>query len=129
MYFIIVIILLIFIFQIFEKSRFLKIRNSSTKTSAKIIEFRKEKIQSLRNDYTKIYYPYISINNETELHRLSNANSWGKKYKINETIEVFNYGDKWIDWNTYNKGFYKLIPHYQFRFFQNDKQKILNFEF
>ena len=89
MYFIIVIILLIFIFQIFEKSRFLKIRNSSTKTSAKIIEFRKEKIQSLRNDYTKIYYPYISINNETELHRLSNANSWMKKYKINETIEVF----------------------------------------
>ena len=112
MYFIIVIILLIFIFQIFEKSRFLKIRNSSTKTSAKIIEFRKEKIKSLRNDYTKIYYPYISINNETELHRLSNANSWGQKYKINETIEVFNYGDKWIDWNTYNKGFYKLIPHY-----------------
>ena len=63
MYFLIVIILLIFIFQ--------------------IIEFRKEKIQSLRNDYTKIYYPYISINNETELHRLSNANSWSKKYKIN----------------------------------------------
>ena len=53
MYFIIVIILLIFIFQIIEKSRFLKIRNSSTKRSAKIIEFRKEKIQSLRNDYTK----------------------------------------------------------------------------
>jgi len=103
MYFVIVIILLIFIFQIIEKSRFLKIRNSSTKTSAKIIEFRKEKIKSLRNDYTKIYYPYISINNETELHRLSNANSWGKKYKINETIEVFNYDDKWIDWNTYNK--------------------------
>lgn len=94
---------MIFIFQIIEKSRFLKIRNSSTKTSAKIIEFRKEKIKSLRNDYTKIYYPYISINNETELHRLSNANSWGKKYKINETIEVFNYDDKWIDWNTYNK--------------------------
>ena len=112
MYFIIVIILLIFIFQIIEKSRFLRKRNSSTKKNAKIIEFRKEKIQSLRNDYTKIYYPYISINNETELHRLSNANSWIKKYKINETIEVFNYGDKWIDWNTYNKGFYKLIPHY-----------------
>lgn len=36
----------------------------------------------------------------------------GKKYKINETIEVFNYDNKWIDWNTYNKGFYKLIPHY-----------------
>ena len=103
MYFLIVFILLIFIFQIIEKSRFLKIRNSSTKTSAKIIEFRKEKIKSLRNDYTKIYYPYISINNETGLHRLSNANSWGKKYKINETIEVFNYDDKWIDWNTYNK--------------------------
>lgn len=73
---------MIFIFQIIEKSRFLKIRNSSTKRSAKIIEFRKEKIQSLRNDYTQIYYPYISINNETEIHRLSNANSWGKKYKI-----------------------------------------------
>ena len=80
--------------------------------SLSIIEFRKEKIQSLRNDYTKIYYPYISINNETEIHRLSNANSWSKKYKINETIEVFNYGDKWIDWNTYNKGFYKLIPNF-----------------
>ena len=103
MYFVIVIILLIFIFQIIEKSRFLKIRNSSPKRSAKIIEFKKEKIQSLRNDYTQIYYPYISINNETEIHRLSNANSWGKKYKINETIEVFNYDDKWIDWNTYNK--------------------------
>ena len=112
---------MIFIFQIIEKSRFLKIRNSSTKRSAKIIEFRKEKIQSLRNDYTKIYYPYISINNETELHRLSNANSWEKKYKINETIEVFNYGDKWIDWNTYNKGFYKLIPHFKFRFLRNNK--------
>ena len=121
MYFLIVFILLIFIFQIIEKSRFLKIRNSSTKTSAKIIEFRKEKIQSLRNDYTKIYYSYISINNETELHRLSNANSWGKKYKINETIEVFNYGDKWIDWNTYNKGFYKLIPHFKFRFLRKSK--------
>ena len=112
MYFVIVIILLIFIFQIIEKSRFLKIRNSSTKRSAKIIEFRKDKIQSLRNDYTQIYYPYISINNEIELHRLSNANSWGQKYKINETIEVFNYDDKWIDWNTYKTGFYKLIPHF-----------------
>ena len=112
MYSIIVIILLIFIFQIFEKSRFLKIRNSSTKRSAKIIEFRKEKIQILRNNFTQIYYPYITINNETEIHRLSNANSWNKEYKINETIEVFNYNNKWIDWNTYNKGFYKLIPHY-----------------
>ena len=71
MYFVIVIILLIFIFQIIEKSRFLKIRNSSTKTSAKIIEFRKEKIKSLRNDYTKIYYPYISINNESPLKVLA----------------------------------------------------------
>jgi len=112
MYFAITIILLIIIFKIIEKSRFLKIRNSSTKRSAKIIEFRKEKIQSLRNDSTQIYYPYISINNEIELHRLSNANSWNNEYKINETIEVFNYGDKWIDWNTYNKGFYKLIPHF-----------------
>ena len=121
MYFLIVIILLIFIFQIIEKSRFLRKRNSSTKRSAKIIEFRKEKIQILRNNFTQIYYPYITINNETEIHRLSNANSWNKEYKINETIEVFNYGNKWIDWNTYNKGFYKLIPHFKFRFLRKSK--------
>ena len=57
-FFIIIIIFLLFISN--DKIQFLKARTLAEKISATVIEYRLEK-GSLRNDYTKLDYPYVKL--------------------------------------------------------------------
>lgn len=91
---------------------FIKLRKNAQKQNATVVSFKKEKIQSLRNNFTKIEYPYIKLANEDAIVRLSNADSLFKLYKINEKVEVFHHQDKWLDWHMYDKGLYRFIPYF-----------------
>jgi hypothetical protein len=81
---------------------------------AEVIEYRKEKV-NIRNDYTRIYYPYARILND-EQHFGKNmlvryANSWYKPFKIEERINVFWNNGELFYWNAMDHGIDSILPN------------------
>ncbi|MEW7280054.1 hypothetical protein ABW636_15780 [Aquimarina sp. 2201CG1-2-11] len=91
---------------------FAKIRSGAEKIEAEVIKYVKEK-GPMRNDYTRLYYPYVKIdleNDEYAIRKLRYADSSSKPFKIGEKIHVFWYNNDLLYWDTYNRGLYKLLP-------------------
>ncbi|UTW64495.1 hypothetical protein KFE98_10265 [bacterium SCSIO 12741] len=106
-------VIMYLLFLIYEKHRFLKLRNKSEKKFAIVKEYRKEKAQ-LRNNYSQLDYPYIKVEKigNDELVRLRYANSLYRYFKIGEVVEVFYMNGNWLYWSTPEKGINKYLPPY-----------------
>ena len=94
------------------KIQFINARKKSKKITATVIEYGYEK-GPLRNDYTMLYYPYVKLDLpdiEYRKIKLRYADNKNKPFKIGEKIDVFWYGNDLAYWNTYDKGFSKLLP-------------------
>lgn len=109
-----VILIVIAIFVLFTmntKIQFLKTREGAKKLRAKVIEYRAQK-GPMRNDFTKLNYPFVNILSEDEqlLRKLRYANSTSKPFKIGEEIDVFFSGGDLLYWDTYNRGLYRFLP-------------------
>lgn len=97
------------------KLRFLKMREGCTPIVARVIEYRNER-GPMRNDFTKLPYPYVSINEDrTRLFKVKYASSGSHPFKINEDINVFWFSGTLYYWETFDTGIYKYIPK-KFRF-------------
>lgn len=107
--YILIFILLFGVYFTYEKVRYLKIKKESKKLSAKIILYKKEKGR-MRNNYTKLYFPYVEITNSETIIKLHSANSATKDFKIGEIVDVFWYKNELLLWNEYERGFYKYLP-------------------
>ncbi|MNK30389.1 hypothetical protein D3C87_488060 [compost metagenome] len=105
-------ILLFLLLMTNTKIQFVKARTLAKKISATVIEYRLEK-GPLRNDYTKLDYPYLKLdlpNTEDKEVKLHYANSLKKPFKIGEKIDVFWLENKLVYWNAYDNGFSKFLP-------------------
>lgn len=117
MEFLVYIVAVVAIYLIAEtkaKIDFYKLRNASNMLEAEVIEYRKEKV-NIRNDYTRIYYPYARILND-EQHfdkniRVRYANSWYKPFKIGERINVFWNNGELFYWNAMDHGINSILPN------------------
>ena len=96
----------------YTKIEFIKIRTDSKKISAEVIEYRREK-GPMRNDYTKLDYPYVKIldNNEYTIKKLKYATSGNRPFEIGQKIDVFWYGNDLLYWNAYDNGINKYLPN------------------
>ncbi len=87
--------------------------------NAKVVKYKKEKVP-LRSDYTKISYPYVSINNPDEpsvLVKLRYASSFQKTLSIGQETNVLFYAGELLYWDTCNQGVYKYLPS-KFKFWK-----------
>lgn len=103
----------IFLYLTHTKIEFLKIREGSIKITAEVVEYRKER-GPMRNDYTKLNYPYVKIDLEKDdyiISKLRYADNVGKSFKIGQKIDVFWYGSDLLYWDAYDNGFNKYLPH------------------
>ena len=102
----------ILIYMIHTKIQFVKLRSSALKIKAEVVEYRQEK-GPMRNDYTKLNYPYVKIdleNGDYTIRRLRYADNISKPFKIGEVIYVFWYNNDLLYWNTYDRGWKKYLP-------------------
>jgi hypothetical protein len=109
---ILIILIIVILFSASSKIEHIKLRNSSKKISAEVVEYRKEK-GLMRNDYTLLNYPYVKIeldDGDYTIRKLRYANSSNKPFKIGEKIFVFWYVSHLLYWNAYDRGLYKYLP-------------------
>ena len=93
-------IAILLLFKLIVRTNHLSARKNSKKLKATVIEYRKERIKAIRNDFTKIEYPYVKIkeDNNTKLICLRNASSSKRYYQIGEEVEVFWHDEKLLAW-------------------------------
>lgn len=106
-------LLLLFILHSWKtKVDYLSIRQGRKKMNARVIMYKKEKVP-MRNDFTKISYPYVEILN-SEKHpnviKIRYANSWSKPFKLGQKIAVFFYAGELMYWHAYDRGYSKYLP-------------------
>jgi hypothetical protein len=105
-----IILILLYLVLWNSKVKFLKMREASKPITAKVIQYRNEK-GPMRNDYTPLPYPYVSINDNTsELRKLKYASSNSKPFKINDEIIVFWFSGTLYYWDAFDRGVYKYLP-------------------
>lgn len=108
----IIIVVVFGLFHWHSKIKFVKQRESNRKLSAEVIEYRKEK-SPMRNDYTRIPYPYVRIIDEevsSELIKLKYSNSFKNPFQISDIVEVFWHEGTLFYWNAYDEGIMKYFP-------------------
>ena len=109
---VVLIMSIILVFLSKSKIDFIKARNSSEKILAEVVEYRKEKV-SMRNDYTKIEYPYVKIDLESDeyiLRKLRYASNAKRYFKKGEQVHVFWKGNDLLYWHTCDEGLQKYLP-------------------
>lgn len=94
------------------RGRFYRKRNQSEKLTAVVVEYRREKIKSMRTNFSKLDYPYARILEEESdrLICLHHASSGGRHFEIGEEVEVFWYDGKLVYWYTYSSWFNHKEP-------------------
>jgi len=108
------IFMIIVFFLVFTSTKmsFFKKRKNSLKIEEEVIKYQLEK-STMRNDYTKLKYPYVKIKSTDGRHtieKLHYANNWSESFKIGEKINVFWSGDKLLYWNAMDKGYMSIFP-------------------
>ena len=119
----VIIVFVALLFLMNSKIKFVNLRNDSKKISAEVVEYRRERNTSIRNDYTMVNYPYVRIevgHNETIIVKLRYAGNSNNLFWIGEKINVFWHEEKLLYWDTYNKGFYKYFPE-KWSFYKHSK--------
>ncbi len=102
----------LYLFQWKSKIEFLEIRKDKVKIKAKVIEYRKSEVP-IRNDFTKISYPYVELSTSQEhydLVKLRHTSSWQKPFAVGQEVDVFFYADDLLYWNAYDYGYTKYLP-------------------
>lgn len=85
-------------------------REGCSPINAKVIEYRNEK-GPMRNDFTKLPYPYVAINDDmSRLFKVKYASSGSHPFKINQHIKVFWFSGTLYYWETFDGSFYKYVP-------------------
>ncbi|KAA3439207.1 hypothetical protein [Rufibacter hautae] len=100
--------------MMYNKNYFYKLRRPSEKLFAEVVEYRWEK-GPMRNDYTKLCYPYVRISGkeESSLVKLSYANNHSEPFKIGEVVEVFWHEKTLLYYHACETGFMKFIPAFK----------------
>lgn len=94
------------------KVKFYKMRKGKTLILAEVAEFRDEK-SPMRNDYTKIPYPYVRLLSEDgteKIVKLKYSNSLSTPFTLGDFVEVFWYGGTLYFWNAYDFGLTRYLP-------------------
>ena len=105
-----ILVILFILFHWYSKVKFCERKHEKEFFIAEVIEYRNEKI-SIRNDYTKIPYPYVRTNKDNpSLTRVKYAKSGSLPFEIGENIDVFWEGDVLYYWSAYDIGLYKFLP-------------------
>ena len=105
------VLIAILFFMTYHKIEFMKIRSTSKKISAVVIEYKKEK-GPMRNDYTPLNYPYVKLDSDNNnlIVKLRYANNLFEPFDIDEKIAVFWHEDDLLYWDAYNRGLNKYLP-------------------
>ena len=107
----IVLVVILFLILTREKVNFLKDRAQSKKLTARVVEYRSERIS--KADSKKESYPYVFIENDTTILRKLKYKSLiigGKYLKKGEYVPVFWNGLDLMYWDAYDVGINKYIP-------------------
>ena len=106
------ILLVVILVSINNKVKYTVLRNNSIKVSARVVEYRLEKVP-IRNDFTRIDYPFVVLlpDRDRLIRKLKYTNSWSKPFEIGEEINVFLYENDLLYWNAYENGLYKFLPN------------------
>ncbi|MEQ9424608.1 MAG: hypothetical protein RJQ09_09340 [Cyclobacteriaceae bacterium] len=104
--------LIFILFQANNKIHFISLRKNSKKLRAKVVEYRKEKVP-IRNDFTRIDYPFVVILSETQpiIRKLRYSSSWRRPFRVGDEIDVFFNGSDLLYWNAFDKGLNKFLPY------------------
>lgn len=113
-WFILTFVLLLLIYNSYLKWKFNRIRSNSKKRKGHVVQYKKEE-GPMRNDYTKLHYPYVKIdfqNKASKTYKLRYASSSSKPFKIGENIDVFLHENELFYWKTFETGLSRFIPDF-----------------
>lgn len=102
---------ILILFQWHTKVKFYQLRANKSKLNATVVEYRYERIETKRNNYLYISYPYVRLDtNSSQLELVKLKYRGFPPLKKGATVQVF-----WMDqfvflWNAYDRGLNHLLP-------------------